>query len=79
MNYEEINKKYGCTAENFIKDMETEYSICREERQYAVLLYNILRYYRKPEMRSGEAESIFEVCGMPKEAKIKKVFYVRLL
>lgn len=75
MNYEEINEKYGCTAENFIKDEETEYSICREERQYAVLLYNILRFYRKPEMRCGETGRIFKVCGMPKEANIKKVFY----
>ena len=75
MNYEEINEKYGCTAENFIKDEETEYSICREERQYAVLLYNILRFYRKQEMRCGEIGRIFKVCGMPKEANIKKVFY----
>lgn len=75
MNYEEMNEKYGCTVENFIKDTETEYSICREERQYAVLLYSILRFYRKPEMRSGKVERIFTVCGIPKEAKIKKVFY----
>ncbi len=75
MNDKEINEKYGCTAENFIKDTETEYSICREERQYAVFLYNILRFYRKPEMRCGKTKRIFTVCGIPEDANIKKVFY----
>ena len=40
----------GCTIENFIRKGEQDKpndSICREERQYAVFLYNILRYYQK--------------------------------
>lgn len=74
MNYEEMNKQYGCTAENFVKNMETEYSVCREERQYAVFLYNILCYYRRPERRCQQAQDIFEVCGL-KDAILEQVFY----
>ena len=74
MNYEEMNMKYGCTAENFVKHMETEYSVCREERQYAVFLYNILCYYRRPERRCQQAQKIFKVCGI-EDAIIKQVFY----
>ena len=77
MNDKEINEKYGCTAENFIKDTETEYSICREERQYAVFLYNILRKYRSKDKRNGNQRiiNIFDACNVPAEAEIENVFY----
>ena len=75
MSYEEMDKKYGCTVENFIMDTETEYSICREERQYAVFLYNILRYYREPKRRCGQVKRIFKTCGIPDDARVKQVFY----
>jgi len=71
--FNEFKKEYGCTADNYLKN---EYSICREERQYAVLLYNVLRYYRKPERRgTGEIKRIFKSCRIPAEAEIIQVFY----
>lgn len=70
---EEFNKKYGCSIEGFL---ENEYSICREERQYAVLLYNVLRYYGKTERRgSDEIKRIFKACQIPAEAEVVQVFY----
>lgn len=74
MNYEEMNKQYGCTAENFVKNEEPNYSVCREERQYAVFLYNILCYYRRPERRCQQARDIFKACGL-KDAIVEQVFY----
>lgn len=68
----DLEKQYGCSIENYIRD--DNYSICREERQYAVFLYNILRKYRKPEDRKG-IEKVFDACGIPEEADIKHVFY----
>lgn len=73
------NYRYNCSIENFIVD---EYSICREERQYAVFLYNILRKYKKSQSREklvGEEKDnilkIFEACGIEADSDIEHVFY----
>ena len=60
--------------ENYIYD---EYSICREERQYALFLYNILRKYHTPKKRNenSNVKNIFNACGIPTEAEIENVFY----
>lgn len=81
------DRLFTCSVENYImgnviskdgcsKDMAA-YSICREERQYAVFLYNILRKYRKPESRKPDSrlKHIFHVCKVPEEAEITGVFY----
>lgn len=75
----DTDNRYHCTIENFIMD---EYSICREERQYAVFLYNILRKYRKKQSReklTGEEKThileIFEACGIEADMDIEHVFY----
>lgn len=68
-------EKCGLSIENFINDA---YSICREERPYALFLYNILRYYRIPERREGkvDVQKIFTVCGLDeKVAVVDYVFY----
>lgn len=69
-------EEYKCSVENFIKDT---YSICREERQYAVFLYDVLRKYKDPEMderkNGGEVSKIFNACSIPSNAKIEHVFY----
>ncbi len=73
------NNRYNCSIENFIRD---EYSICREERQYAVFLYNILRKYGKGQSReklAGEEKedilAILEACGIEADDDIEYVFY----
>ncbi len=73
------NYRYHCSIENFVLD---EYSICREERQYAVFLYNILRKYGKKQSRAklaGEEKDhileIFEACGIEADSDIEYVFY----
>lgn len=74
-NFEE---KCELSMKNFICD---EYSIGREERQYVVFLYNILRKYSTPESREktedqiGKVEEIFKVCGLENDAVVEKVFY----
>lgn len=69
-----IRNSYGCSIEHFIQD---EYSICREERQYAVLLYNILRKYYNKDKRNGNdrVTDIFNACNIPSESEIENVFY----
>ncbi len=73
------DNRYHCSIENFIVD---EYSICREERQYAVFLYNILRKYGKKQSReklAGGAKDdilrILEACGIEADSDIEHVFY----
>lgn len=71
-------KEHGCSIENYIKeDKNMEYSICREERQYAVFLYNILRKYAHENRESHDKihQIITENCGIPEKADIKHVFY----
>lgn len=66
-------KKYGLSIENFICD---EFSICREERQYAVFLYNILRKYGDAGKRKKQAQDIkdiFTECHIPENAFIDKL------
>lgn len=66
-------KKYD--IKSFIKD---DNSICREERQYAVFLYDILRKYKKFTQREGKehVEKIFEACGLKDDKiEIENVFY----
>lgn len=78
---DEMLKEYGGTIDNYIldgdsKDNNCNYSVCREERQYAVFLYNILRAYSNPERRQGEVqEKIFNACGLKNNYEIEKVFY----
>lgn len=71
----DLEKQYGCFIENYIRN--DNYSICREERQYAVFLYNILRKYSKPEDRKDrkDIKKMFDACRIPEEADIKHVFY----
>lgn len=70
---------HSCSIENYIReDKIFNYSICREERQYAVFLYNILRKYHAHASRSNHGrihEIITETCGIPEKADIKHVFY----
>lgn len=69
----ELEKDYGCRIGNYIKD---EYSICREERQYALFLYNILRFFREPERRDKAAvRAVFDACQIPADATVTDVFY----
>lgn len=82
---DEMLKEYGGTIDNYILDGDSKdskgnnignYSVCREERQYAVFLYNILRAYSNPERRQGEVqEKIFNACGLKNNYEIEKVFY----
>ena len=60
------------SIENYLVD---EYSICREERQYALLLYNILKARSKNECFGGkEVDDIIKECGL-ENVVIKDVFY----
>lgn len=72
-SFEEKVEFFVPTADNYISD---NYSICREERQYALFLYNILRKYNsKIKRKEDEVLKIFEACSLPPEAEIKHVFY----
>lgn len=74
----ECQDKQRCSVENYIReDAGFNDSICREERQYAVFLYNILRKYHNPESRkNGKIKKIItKVCNIPENADIKHVFY----
>lgn len=67
----DIKKEYECSIDNYISD---EYSICREERQYALFLYNILKKHRKADR--DKIKEIFTACGLPPlKAEIENVFY----
>ena len=76
---------YEISIDNYIK---SDLSICREERQYALYLSNILRYYGKEKNRKNLSNkealvNIFTRCGIisknekviPKELIIENVFY----
>ncbi len=66
---------YKISLDNYVKD---KYSICREERQYALYLCNILRYYGDPKRREKadkEVQIIFKNCGFSEGDKIENVFY----
>lgn len=65
----EAKKDYCCSIDNYISD---ENSICREERQYALFLCNILKYYQSSDAR---VKIIFDACGIPSDATIENVFY----
>lgn len=80
---EKTKVKLELSLENYIND---ENSICREERQYALFLYNILKQYGgygiKSENNSQwndnvieDLKDIFNICGIPEDAIIKNVFY----
>lgn len=75
----EINKNYECSIENFIcKDADySGYSICREERQYAVFLYDILRKYKSPDQRNNDDEKIRVSNKMKEDEKSHIVQFVR--
>lgn len=73
-----VGEKFEISIGNFICD---EYSICREERQYAVFLYNILRKYstlisreKKADKTISKVRKIFEACRL-EDANIDHVFY----
>ncbi|HBA47220.1 MAG TPA: hypothetical protein DCZ91_05370 [Lachnospiraceae bacterium] len=74
-----LEKDYSCSIENYIRgDAGSNYSICREERQYVVFLYNILRKYHAFKDRSNNDEVhkiITKACGIPEKADIECVFY----
>lgn len=62
------------SIDNYISN---EYSICREERQYALYLNNILMKYRKKVSRENNkiVEKVFEACGLDGDVDIDYVFY----
>lgn len=67
-----MTDRYGCSLDNYISD---EYSICREERQYALYLHNILLKYKTPGSRKEERlKDIFSACKLD-DATIENVFY----
>ena len=59
-----MSKELDLSIDKYISD---EFSICREERQYALYLSNVLRYYGKdPQNRirdNEKVENIFKACG----------------
>ncbi len=68
-------RKEEISIENFICD---EFSICREERQYALFLYNIICKYsnfKKRREQSQNVKNIFTACHIPDNASIDHVFY----
>lgn len=71
-SFEEKIERYRPTTDNYISG---NYSVCREERQYALFLYNILRKYWSRDNRPEEVLKIFEACSLPAGAEIKHVFY----
>jgi hypothetical protein len=70
----QLDEKKKLSLDNYVSD---EFSICREERQYALYLYNVLKKYRKKEERTGnvKVKDIFDMCKIPSEATVKDVFY----
>ncbi len=67
-------KKVQCSIDNYVCDNN---SICREERQYALYLSNVLRKYYSPLKRDEDenVNRIFNVCRIPETATIQHVFY----
>ena len=67
-------KKIQCSIDNYINGNN---SICREERQYALYLSNVLRKYNTLLKRAGKKDviQIFKVCGIPEAASVQYVFY----
>lgn len=64
--------RYNCSIDNYISD---EYSICREERQFALYLHNILLKYRYVDSRTdSKIAHIFSACEL-EECEIEYVFY----
>ncbi len=67
-----MSEWYECSLDNFISD---EYSICREERQYALYLHNILLKYKTPGSRKDKrVKDIFSACKLD-DATVENVFY----
>ena len=64
----------SCSIDNYICDNN---SICREERQYALYLSNVLRKYSTPlkRARREDIQKIIKVCEIPDDATIQYVFY----
>lgn len=59
--------------DNYIKD---EYSVCREERQYALFLHNILLKCKNLDGGcKNDFKGILEKCGLTTSDTIKEVFY----
>ncbi len=80
-------QEYDISLDNYVKG---NLSICREERQYALYLSNILRYYGKTDRRKELAQEveekyqkvkeIFKICGFDEndrfeDLEIENVFY----
>lgn len=74
----EVDKRLNISLDHYIED---EYSVCREERQYALFLCNVLKKYggenykQNKEAFGGYLETIFDVCSIPEDAVIVNVFY----
>jgi hypothetical protein len=72
-----MKEELKLSLDNYISD---EYSICREERQYALYLNNVLKRYGGEHRPEGAEDlkflsDIFHICKIPKEAIIVDVFY----
>lgn len=69
---------YKVSIRNYLTD--DEFSICREERQYALFLYNVLRaesngkYLKLPDELKNKLTNIMELCGL-NGMSVKSVFY----
>ena len=66
-----MKNSYECSFDNYIND---KYSICREERQYALYLYNIIRKYKDIDSREQCVQDVFKACEL-EDAIIEYVFY----
>ena len=69
------NREIPINEISFRNYLIDEYSICREERQYALLLNNILKARAVNNNFGGEkVDKIIEICGL-KGIEIENVFY----
>ena len=70
------SEKYQWSIDDYIKD---DCSICREERQYALYLSNILRYSNNREKWNekdlAELNKILTACELNNNIVVEKVFY----
>ena len=68
-----MSEELDLSIDNYISD---EFSICREERQYALYLSNVLRYYGKNPKNPNkkDADDNSKPCNRIDNEKIKNIF-----
>ena len=69
----QMSEELDLSIDNYISD---EFSICREERQYALYLSNVLRYYGKNPKNPNkkDADDNSKPCNRIDNEKIKNIF-----